>query len=289
MRRIIPFIAVLALLNACVKNNPDPAWIEINEWQLVANPNSQDDTGQLTENFSDAWVYVGNKLMGVFELPVKIPVLFSGSTEIRLFPAVRNNGISATKKIYPFVKSFDVTMDLVQNETVTLNPQTEYHDNVQFWIEDFEDASLQIQNDPNTSQVNIGFNNDAAIIQPFNESRFGRVSLDATNSLWVGYTNQQLQLPKAQEVYLEIDYHNTNRLITGVLGIGSSGVKPNPNIQLNPQNDGEAVWKKIYIDLREIVSNSPEASYFEISFEAPIDEGASAGEINIDNIKVLHF
>jgi hypothetical protein len=47
--------------------------------------------------------------------------------------------------------------------------------------------------------------------------------------------------------------------------------------------------KKIYIDLREMISNSPMATYFEQSFQALLDANDSEGTIIIDNIKVVHF
>ena len=40
---------------------------------------------------------------GIFEVPFKIPILKSGSVSIKVYPVVKNNGISATKKIYPFL------------------------------------------------------------------------------------------------------------------------------------------------------------------------------------------
>lgn len=289
MKTLFPFLGLLFLLGACVKNNPDPAWIEVTEWQLVANPGEQYPTGELTESFTDAWLYIDDELIGVFEVPFKVPVLKSGTSNIKIYPAVLNNGISATKKIYPFVEFYETNVELVQNQTVTINPTTQYYAFTQFWIEDFENAGFQIDDDP-TSPVQIQTSDDPTIIQSFNGNKFGRITLDATNNRWIGYTDATLNLPAGQEVFLEIDYHNTNRLVTGVLAISSvNGVIDNPNIQLNPQNDSEVVWKKIYIDLREIVSNSPNTDHFEISFQALIDDGEAAGEINIDNIKIVRF
>ena len=87
------------LLSSCVKNNPEPVWLSLDKWTLEANPTQVDDAGQLTQNLSEVWVYVDNKIIGVFELPCKIPILVSGNVNIQLYPAVRNNGIAATKKI----------------------------------------------------------------------------------------------------------------------------------------------------------------------------------------------
>ena len=95
-------------------------------------------------------------------------------------------------------------------------------------------------------------------------------------------------LPKSgAEVYLEIDFKTNNNILTGVLGINSFEIKQNPFIQLNKDQNGE--WRKIYLDLKEIVSNSTSAEYFEIYLRALIDPENTTGEIYIDNLKILFF
>lgn len=293
MKQIIPLFGLIFIMSSCIKNNPDPVWIEINEWQLEANPSATSPAGELTENISDAWVYVDNEFVGTFEVPCKIPVLYSGTKVIRVYPAILNNGISATKKIYPFLEYVEVTADLVENETVTINPVTRYKASTQFWIEDFEAAGNKIEDDPNTSLANLEIVNagSSSIAQPFNGNRFGRISLTSSLYSWVAYSvsGDALYIPKGQEVYLEIDYHNTNRVTTGLLAVSSSGTVDNPNIQMNPQDDATVEWKKIYIDMREIVSASATDAYYQLSFQALLDDGETAGEINIDNIKVLFY
>jgi len=282
------FVSILLVSNSCVKNNPDPSWLEVTKWTLNANPDFSGQEGELTQNISEAWVYVDDEIIGVFEVPFKIPILKEGSVNIKIYPAIKNNGISATKKVYPFLEPFIVSATLVKNQTVTLNPITQYYSAVQFWIEDFEDAAVKIENDPN-SAASIGVDNDPLILQSFNGNNYGKVILNTTDTTWVGYTNVQMNLPRGKDVYLEIDYYNTNALITGLLAISSSGVLSNPNIQLNAQSPSTVKWKKIYIDLRELISNSNPTAYFEQSFQAELDSGDAEGVIIIDNIKVVHF
>ncbi|MFN5633244.1 MAG: hypothetical protein ACK49D_01100, partial [Flavobacteriia bacterium] len=280
------------MLNSCIKNNPDPSWIEITPWTLVANSNSQYPTGELTHSFSDAWVYVNDELIGVFQVTdtLKIPVLKSGAVNIKIYPAIRNNGVSATKKIYPFVERYEINTTLVQNQTLQINPVTRYSSMVRFAIEDFEDPAIKIVNDPN-SATQMSQGNDPAILQWGNF--YGFVNLNETDSTWVAYTNfesvNEANLPRGEEVYLEIDYYNTNNVVTGLLWISSSSIKNNTNYQLNDQDPSSVKWKKIYIDLKELVSNSPAGSYFEQSFQAILDKDDTEGLIVIDNIKVVHF
>lgn len=288
MKHFLSLFGLIFLLSSCIKNNPSPAWIQINAWTVESNPLSVIDPGVLTESITDGWVYIDGEFVGVFELPCKIPVLYEGSKKIQVYPTILNNGISATKKIYPFMDVYEVTATLVGNETVTVNPTTRYKASTEFWIEDFELASNDIESDPNSLTVH-GTSSDPLIIQPLNGNAFCRITLDATNNKWIGYTLTSLDLPRGEEVYLEIDYYNTNRVTTGLLAVSSSGTLDNPNIQLNPQDDGEIEWKKIYIDLREIISGSATDAQFRLSFQALIDDEETTGEINIDNIKVVHL
>jgi len=285
MKQFICFTALIFLLSSCIKNNEAPSWLEVNDWTLQHNPNALFPEGEMTHNFTDAWVFVNGSVIGVFEVPFKIPILVNGNATIRLYPTVRNNGISATKKIYPFVEYYEVSANLQKNEVFTINPTTRYQSNVNFWVEDFEDVTTKIENDVN-SNVNFTLGSDATILKWGNF--YGQVNLTASDSTWTAYTSD-MYLPKGKEVYLEIDYYNTNTLITGLIGISSTAIKNNQNIQLNPQNPATVTWKKIYIDLKELVSNIPDAEYFKQSFQAIIDSGDSEGFIMLDNIKVVHF
>ena len=288
MRLFSYLISLFFLLSACVKNNPDPAWLQVNEWTISTNPSLSLAEGELTENISDAWVYINDELIGVFQVPFKIPILKEGNATFKIYPAIKNNGISATKKIYPFLKEYVINGTLVKNQVFTVNPTTQYKDNLDFWIEDFEDASFSITDDPNTSAANMNTANDN--LQWFNGNAYGKVVLNSIDSTWIAFTSEPyMVLPKGQECYLEIDYKVTNNLTTGLIYVTSSSTVNNVNIRLNAQNPDVAVWKKIYIDLRELIGNSPSGSIFSQSFIASLDEGNTEGIILIDNIKVIHF
>ncbi len=294
MKKILFLFVLLFALSSCIKNNEDPAWIEIAEWQLIKNPNEQYPSGVLTHNLNNAWVYVNNEIIGVFELPCKIPVLHSGSAEIKVYPAIWNNGISATKKIYPFLEPVTINTTLVKNEVFHIDPVTQYYESTRFTIESFEDPTIKLEDGP-TSPANLQVVSDATIIDPvINGTKFCKIVLSSSAQSWVASTTfnngaLNMPLPSGKEVYLEIDYYNTNRFTSGLLGISTNGVTDNPNVQMNPQSDTSVKWKKIYIELREVVSGMTDADYFEFSFQAIIDDGATDGIICIDNIKAVYF
>lgn len=284
------FILPILLLFGCVKNNPDPAWLEVTEWTLLPNSSLSGMEGELTHNFSDAWVYINDEVIGVFEVPFKIPLLQSGTCTIKLFPTIRNNGIAATKKIYPFMEVFQVTTELIKNQTTTLNPVTKYNTNSQFSIEDFEDPlNLDILADQNTSAIKSTPTSNIDL-QPFNGNFYGFIELNSIDSTWIASTQNQLLIAKGREAYLEIDYYNTNTLTTGIIYVKpDNSTQNNPNILLQSQNTPSIRWKKIYIDLKELIGYSPNGSNFLQSFIARLDEGKNESEIRLDNIKVVYF
>ncbi len=287
--RILFFLSIL-LLFGCVKNNPDPSWLEVTEWTLQSNTALSGAEGELTQNFSDAWVYIDDEVVGVFEVPFKIPILKSGPCNIKLYPTVRNNGIAATKKIYPFMEMYEVNTELIQNQTTTLNPTTKYNSMSQFSIEDFEDPlNLNILVDQNTSAIKSTPTSNIDL-QSFNGNFYGLIQLNSTDSSWIASTQNQLAIAKGREAYLEVDYYNSNSITTGLIYVKpDNSTENNPNIRLQAQDQSSIRWKKIYIDLKELIGYSPNGSNFLQSFIAYLDEGKSEGEIRIDNIKVVYF
>jgi len=287
MKYLYIFVLLSFGLSSCVKNNPLPVYLEINNWTLNSNPNSgvlpDTDPKVLTQNFSDVWVYIDGKIIGVFELPCKIPVLVSGSCKVTLYPAMKNNGISATKKIYPFVEPFENTFELTPGETYTINPITRYYSSTKFWIEDFDESSVKLETDVSVSNATLA-------VEPNGPwDNYGHIALTSSDSLWVGLTNVALVLPKSgAEVYMEVDYRNTNSILTGLISYASGVSTDHPNISMNAQTSG-VQWKKIYIDLKDIVSNTASANNYKAYLRTLLDSGLSSSDVYIDNIKIVHF
>lgn len=286
MRLVVQVFSLFILVSSCVKNNPDPSWLEVNEWQLNSNIALSGLEGELTESITNAQVYIDDELIGIFEVPFRIPILKSGAVNVKVYPVVINNGISATKKLYPFLERYEIDAELVQNEDLVINPVTTYKSFTNFWVEDFEDINNSIENDE-TSLATIQLSNEN--LNSFNGNFYGKVVLNEVDSTWVANTTDQLAIPKNDECYLEIDYYVTNDLYTGLLFVSPSVIANNVNVRLNGQSPENAVWKKIYIELKELISSSPNNTQFLQTFTAFLDEGKTEGLICIDNIKVLWY
>ena len=286
MKLQLLFISIILFLftNSCVKNNTEASWVYIDNWTIQANPTNPE--GILTHNITDAYVLIDDKVVGYFELPIKLPVLTNGEKKIIVYPAIRNNGISSTKKTYPFLEPYTITSTLIKNETIHIKPTTKYYANTKFWIENFEDAGIKLETAPNYPPI-LTTASDPAIVKY--GQRYGWIHLTKKDSIWMG-TTTKMSLPQyGSEVYLEIDYMNTNNVLTGVNSYGNLSFKANPNIQLNAQKDSEKRWKKIYIELKEILSFSTNYTLFEQFLRAELDPGKDYSDIYIDNIKLVYF
>jgi hypothetical protein len=284
--RVLLYFVLLGMLTACIKNNPNPSWIEVNPFVLMTNPSLSGSEGQLSQDFRDVWLYIDDQMVGCFQTPFKIPILKEGNVNIKIYPAVRNNGISTDKKIYPFMNVYEINSKLVKDQTLTVNPVTSYVDNLNFWIEDFEDASIKIQDDPNTSMASLFISSDN--LTQFNGFNYGKVILNEVDSVWVASTTEQLSIPKNKACFLEVDYYNTNKFVQGFLALNVNGTLYQDNAGFNEQSLNAVKWKKMYIELTELIGNSTNGSNFIQTFKANLDSLQTETFICIDNIKIVY-
>ena len=283
------FALLLCFFSSCGKDVPTPAYLQINKFTVLANPDAVGPQGEMTNNFTDAWVYIDGELMGVFELPAKLPIGQEGTKKISIVAGVRNNGIESTKKRFPFVEVYETSVSLTPNETTVISPTTRYYSTLNFWIEDFEDPTSVAINETIYSKTQIHASSDPSILKY--GAYFGQVDLTSQDSIWDAITSEKLVIPAGREVYLEIDYYTTNSILTGLNAYNTSAetVTPNPNILINEQSGDKLFWKKIYIDLNEIVTYGVNSSYFKVSLTSILSvELQSSSKVCIDNIKVIH-
>lgn len=287
MKKLLPAFALVLILASC-KEDTTPAWIEIPSFELVTDDVQQ---GSNSHGITDAWVYMDGTALGVFEVPCKIPVLAEGEHDFLIYAGIKNNGISATRTKYPFYTRFEITLNLVKGEKLTVNPVIAYKSNLDFeLIEDFEDTGIDFgpANISDTPMVFVYKGDHPDIVQYGNYC--GGIFLTETDSLFKAVTNSYLNLPKNEDVYLEIDYLNTNSIQMGVIAQNTTDYNEHtPLVQMNPQDESSLVWKKIYINLTEDVSYEIYATSYELYFLSILDDEKTTGAIYLDNIKLIHY
>jgi len=285
MKRFYILLVIPFLFN-CAKKQPEVSWLIIEPWQLVANPEvGPNDHGELTSNITEAFVNMDGEIVGTFSLPAKVPIIGDGAHDFIIIPGVKNNGISATKRRFPFLKQYSETINLVKNDTVQMMPKTMYFEELTFKIEDFEDAIINFE-EGTGSTASITKGDNPEYLKWGNS--YGEVHLSDSNAFLSIVSEFVGSLPKqGAEVYLELDYINTNSVLTSVISYGNGTYFDDPFIQLNPQDNPE--WKHIYIDLKEIVSTRSSSPFNEVSFIMNLDEAGTNKFVYLDNIKVIHL
>jgi len=284
----LSFILGLLSCNTFEPSGPVPAYIHIPEFQLeVKNDNSQ---GSDAIDVPDAWVYVGNELVGVFEVPITIPILEFGEQKITIFAGIKKNGLANNRVSYPFYTAFIDTFNLVAEKVDTIVPIIKYFDALKFpFIEDFEDNSISFTKSGVDATVDSMYITKVdSLVYAYDGDKnegSGAVDIPLGRQIFQNSSIASLDLPRSDDVYLELNYKTDVPLQTGLVATKNGRVIP---IVLLFPTDG--VWKKAYISLAEDINNNIyDGSEFKVLFDALSSTDTNqVNHIYLDNIKVVH-
>lgn len=256
-----------------------PAYITIDDITLTTNYLTE---GTASENITDAWVYINDDLVGVYELPAKFPVLKEGNVSIKVFAGIKNNGITSDRVRYLAYDPHEEQIDLVKGETVAIEPTIRYNSTVNFkWLEDFESASTSFLYHGNSDTI---IEKQTQVVKEGNFS--GKVYLESDMNFFEMTTVPLTGIPvSGRPVYLELDF-KTNLPVT--VGVYLDNNQHDYTI-LNTTSE----WKKIYINLAQVIKdNNSGSSEFRVFFgilETSSNVFPTHPEIFFDNMKLIHF
>lgn len=285
---LLALLYCFVLTSGCSKLDPAeplPTFLNIERFSFTTNSTEGTDSEKIT----DAWVYVNDQFMGVVELPGRIPTLITGEQNIKIYPGIKNNGQSATRKRYIFYKHYEIDMTLTPGEEITLAPTTEYIDDITIWLEDFEDTGVKFDK---TSQ------SDTAVVQssidPFEGSFSGLIELASDDLYFEARTNEPIfnRTPTndgfptgGKPVYMEFDYKTNVSLSVGIFN--NNGLLPSDAQLRWATITPSASWNKIYIEFTDPISALSTATEFDVFFSV-LNTGESATpKAEIDNVKVI--
>jgi len=274
---------LLIAFSACEKFEGDqtiPAYLKIDSIALTTDYTHE---GTESHNFTDAWVYVDDNMIGAFQLPAEFPVLAKGTHKITIMPGIKNNGIAATRTNYPFCEPIIMNVDLYQDSTVSLGTlETSYYASTEFLLlEDFDGVACDIDTNAR-SQVPIQ-RTPVGYPATFEGNHSALIEMDSVGTLFECVNNADFEIPSAA-VYMEMNFNTNNPVAVGVYLYGYSMITQVPVIYLNPTN---GAWKKIYINLTNVLNSQTGAENFRIFISATHTEGVEHAEIRLDNIKVI--
>ncbi len=285
--KLSPWIVLIGclLLSSCdmFRNDNDlaPYYLNIESMDLEVDITEGSDT----HGIRDAWIIANGQDVGVFELPITVPILDDASTtEFTIFAGIRQNGTKSFAIEYPFYTPIRFEIDGVSGETYSKNLIHEYTDDTFFEIvdnfdnatffttvvDDFDDSFFELREDEDIS------NNVAGVLYANKDNPICEMA-------------SSLRIPTSDVVgkkpYLEIDYKGNAPLQIGVRGLVGNIIESKYGIILKPSED----WNKLYLSLTDIVNTS---SFSEFSILLGVDiRGFAENEAEawVDNVKLVRF
>jgi len=282
MKYLLIFFIVSLSLASCEVINPDeeiPCYLKIENAVLETDESTQ---GAPTVNVNDIWVNIDGTKQGIYELPVNFPLLSSGTHNMILRAGIKNNGIAASRKIYPFFDFYEADINFIPDSLYLIQPVFHYKSETVFtWLENFEDAGITL-NRHSVSDTTLNVIADADQVN----NNVGQFVIDDTKYRFFYESSDSFPRPASgSEVYLELDYKNDESLIVGFKLIRAQYATYEALISLNPKS----TKNKIYIDLGSFLTSSTDVLYYRLYFYAIKQNSAAKSEFSIDNIKLLQF
>lgn len=256
-----------------------PAYLSIDAISLTTNYLEE---GSNSQNITDAWVYINDNLIGVYELPAKFPVLYEGSYELKVYGGIKENGIAATRTRYLFYAPYVEQVNFVEGETITISPNVNYSAAANFvWLEDFEQAGISFSSHTDSDTII-----NRSVNSAFEGNHSGEIYLEQTMNFVEVYSIPISGLPKnGNPIFLELNFKTNQPIFLGV----QNGIQ---KVAIGGLNATEE-WKKIYVSLTDAVQSLPGSSDVEVFFglENTLTNPFTVEHPNIflDNIKLVHF
>lgn len=289
MKHFFPLLfVVLIAFVSCNKPEATPSYLRVEPFTVTALG------GNAWQKVTDGWVYVNGELIGGFSLPVEIPVLAEGASEVQVFPGVKVNGLKDSPGLYPFLKRYVSQVQLVAGATATVNPVTDYESTAIFpWSEQagsFDASSnVLIENYDANAQNSFEITTVAGM-----QGKGLLLQADTANAI-MEIVTPATALPNAGDraVWLEMNYSNEAPFSMLLLGIQSDGYVESSSVYLF-NTTGLGNWNKIYINLTDYLVGLKRPQY-RLLFRLPLPVGSNgqysvlSSKVFIDNIRLVHF
>lgn len=268
---------------ACNLINPKeeiPTYIHIDSFSVKNN--APTFHGSVGHKITDAWVYLDNQIVGVYQLPATVPILFNNeNAALSIRAGIWNSGFEGNRISYPFYSLYNDSISPNKGGTIQINPSTSYNENTKFHlIADFEQGNSFIKFTGDTSIIR---STDPQYVKEGNYA--GVIFMDQNKKGSTIITANKLKLPSNQQCFIEMDYRcNIDFKLEGQI-INSGGTVATGGIltlKARPE------WNKIYINITDIANNNNNAD-FNFKFNVGISDESTSAYLAIDNFKVLSF
>lgn len=279
-------------MTSCDIINPDepiPAYIQIDSFALGSN---SPDHGATTHNIVDAWVFVNGDMIGIFELPSRIPVLDEGRVELLVGPGIEVSGSSGLRDNYLFYSAFDSIVDLVPGEIMQITPEAFYREQNNLYIydvlEDFESTVF--------SGLISSPNSDTGIIRTTNsnEVRSGKASGKIVINESMNYVQIQTATSfkfaepvGSNNIFMELDFKSDIEMTLAVFADRQASLQ-NQTFDYITLRSTNGEWRKLYIAWTGTLAQISNPDVFTFLFRPVLpSNGGLSGTVYLDNIKLM--
>ena len=265
--------------------------------------------GANTSNFTDAWVYIDDQIIGCYELPATIPVLAKGRHEVTVRGGICVNGIGDSRSFYTLVRPTADTLNLVEDSIVHYNPKVTYYpinEGVQIgWMEDFETTNALVPLTQSDADImRVGPEDSHIWLHEPNSYHSGKIQLPPDSLDFYVTSSDEFAFHKDYVAYclLEMDYNCNDAFFVGLSYLENYKLTYHPLVQVQPTDKQHEVpdrWKKIYINLGPFMNEHVDAEYFKLYFTSDLTVAEELGQepyhpldepryYYFDNLKVLY-
>lgn len=285
MRQTTLVLLLGVCFGSCELINPAetvPAYVYIEDFDFVAGPSRGTDEVEIL----DAWVFVNDDALGVYELPALVPILAEGKSEVSLLPGIMLNRIKDNRTNNPFYTPSIFEPELFPGKTDTLKPSSRIRDQVQFLLlEDFESAG-HLLDSGDFSRSDFFIVDDPSLV--YEGSKSIGFKMESGSERFVGMSsraNPFAKTPPENNLFLEMHYRCTNSFSINLRIQKPGGViETISHLSLKPSE----IWKKVYVNLRPFVNVMEDGTLFWLQFDAQLDDGLNEGEVYFDNLKLMY-
>ena len=268
---------------ACNREKSDvPTYLNL----LPAQFEIQANTGTSNQHIEDYWLYVGNELIGVFHPGQAAPVIGEDVKDLSVHAGIRINGLRDNAYIYPFFDNYRSQVDLCAcADSIDIQPVFKYLPTAKFsFIDDFENDNkftVDVDENPATSITLQGsVVNEGSYALALNVDSFNRVNAITTQAFYNDFASD------GRDVYLEFHYKSDFNFLAGLEANTSGGKAYDLPFGIYASD----VWKKMYINLKDLVVSSKAEYGYRVVFSVQHPGGnIRAGKLYLDNIKLVHY
>ena len=276
---------LLLFLSACTRTERVPAYLELGS--VSVNVTDAALQGSEAHKITDVWAYANDQSVGVWEVPSKIPVLSSGTTNLKMIAGIARNGVTDDRVQYPFYDTWSVDLSLIPEDETDIAPAFQYFDGLTFWVEDFEGVGFALDVEAGSDTTLDGVASPPEMV--FEGGTSATVHLDTAHRYIRCVSFDSFDVPGSGPAYLELNYKCDHEFLIGAYITQGATVLRTPYLYVNSTKraDGGMPWNKIYVDLTPLMV-IPGAVDEKFYLQMDLEDGETSAQFYFDNLKLIH-